>query len=222
MAIRKLRATKAHQIYKTSEGETVPGGSTISKIGEDQSFLINWAWKLGMDGKDHKKVTDYAADIGTVAHFLIECWFKDDTPDMTEFSKAAIDGGGLIFEKFKLSWAQQGLSYVDSELSLVSNEYKYGGTLDIVARDRDKKLVLVDEKSSPRVYGSFYRQLAGYEHLYNETHDEKIDRRVIFRHGKDDPEDTEIRWLDDLSKHWNVFQKQLQLYYAFRDINKKR
>lgn len=222
MAIRKLRATKAHTLYKKKDGSIVPGGSTISKVGEDQSFLIAWSWKLGMEGKDYKKVVDVAADIGSVAHFLIECWFKKDEPDLTEFSKHAIDGGGLIFEKFKASWSQQGLSYVASELSLVSEEYNYGGTLDIVARDKDKKLVLVDEKSSPRVYGSFYRQLAGYEHLWNENNDEKIERRVIFRHGKDDPDDTEVRWLDDMSKHWNVFQKQLDLYYAFRAINKKQ
>ena len=191
------------------------------KIGEDQSFLINWAWKLGLDGKDHKKVTDYAADIGSVAHFLIECWFNQDTPDLCEFSKSAIDAGNLIFEKFKVSWGKNNLTWVASELELVSEEHNYGGTLDIIAKDQDRQLVLVDIKSSPRVYGQFYRQLAGYEHLYNELHDEKIARRVIFRHGKDDPDDTEIRWLDNLDKHWTVFKSQLALYEAFRSINKK-
>ena len=220
--IKRLSVTRSHTIYKTKDGQIVPGGSTISKIGEDQSFLIAWAWKLGQAGEDYKKVTDVAADIGTVAHFLIECWFSDDQPDLSAFSKNAIDQGGKIFEKFKTSWSRHGFKWVASEHSLVSETHKYGGTLDIVARDRDGKLVLLDEKSSGRIYGSFYRQLAGYENLWNENNDEKISRRMIFRHGKDDPDDTEERELGDLEKHFNVFQKQLALYYAFKDINKKK
>lgn len=222
MAVKKLRATKAHTIYKTKDGATVPGGSTISKIGEDQSFLIKWAWNLGMEHTDYKKVTDLAADIGSVAHFLNECWLKGDEADLSDFSKTAIDGGNLIHEKFKVDWNREGFSCVSSELSLVSDTYRYGGTLDIIARDREGKLVLIDEKSSPQIYGSFYRQLAGYENLWNENNEEKITRRVIFRHGKDDPEDSEIRWLPSLDKHFEVFKRQLDLYYAFRSINKKK
>jgi hypothetical protein len=219
--VRKLHATKAHTFYRKKDKSIVPGGSTVSKVGEDQSFLIGWAWKLGIQGEDYKKVVDLAANAGAVAHFLIECWLKGDTPDLSDYSKTAIDIGTKIFEKFKLTWNREGLSLVASELSLVSEELSYGGTLDIVARDRSSDLVLVDEKSSPNIYGSFYRQVAGYENLWNENNAEKISRRVIFRHGKDDPNDTEIRWLDNLDKHLEVFKKQLALYYAFRSINKK-
>jgi hypothetical protein len=221
MALRKLSATRAHVRYKLKDGSICPGGSTISKIGEDQSFLISWAHKLGLDQQDYKKVVDRAADIGSVAHFLIECWLKGDDPDLQEYSKVAIDSGTQVFEKFKTTWNKENLSYVSSELELVSETYRYGGTLDIVARDKDKELVLVDEKSSPQIYGSFYRQLAGYENLWNENNEERIRRRVIFRHGKDNPKDTEVRWLDDLDKHFEVFKRQIDLYYAFRSINKK-
>jgi hypothetical protein len=220
--IRKLSATKAHTLYRKKDGTICPGGSTISKIGEDQSFLISWAWNLGQAGEDYKKVTDVAADIGTVAHFLNECWLTQDEPDLSDFSRTAINGGSMVHEKFKKTWEQEGLSLVHCEHQLVSEQHSYGGTLDIVARDRDGQLVLVDEKSSPRIYGSFYRQLAGYEALWNEHNAEQIARRVIFRHGKVDAEDVEIRWLPDLSKHLNVFYKQLALYYAFREINKKK
>src|SRR5258706_15219635 len=96
----KLSATRAHQIYKTSEGKVVPGGSTIAKIGEDQSFLINWAWKQGCSGEDYKKTTDKAGDIGTVAHFLITCHFKDLTPDFSEFAPDVVDKGKFVFDKF--------------------------------------------------------------------------------------------------------------------------
>ncbi len=220
--VRKLKATRAHTLYKKLDGSICPGGSTISKIGEDQSYLIAWAWGLGLKGEDYKKVTDLAANAGAVAHFLIECWFRGDIPDVSDYSRTAIEIGSKVFEKFKITWTREKLEWVDSEVQLVSDSLSYGGTLDIIGRDSDNKLVLIDEKSSPRIYGSFYRQLAGYENLWNETHEEQISRRVIFRHGKDDPEDIEIRWLGDLEKHMDVFKAQLNLYYAFRAINKKR
>jgi hypothetical protein len=221
MEVKKLKAAKAHIIYKTSDNETVPGGSTISKVGEDMNFLVDWAHKLGLEGINHKKVTDYAADVGSVAHFFIECWFSGDQPDVSEFSRSAIDVASMVFEKFKKAWDKNQLTLVSSEVSLVSDSLRYGGTLDIVARDKDGQLVLGDIKSQPRIYGAVYRQLAGYENLWNERNTEKIERRVVFRFGKEDPDDEEVRWLGDMAPHFEVFQKQLALYYAFRAINKK-
>jgi hypothetical protein len=67
----KLVRNAPHQKYFLSDGTQVPGGSTICKIGDDPSALIHWAWKLGSEGKDYRKERDKAADIGTIAHFLI-------------------------------------------------------------------------------------------------------------------------------------------------------
>lgn len=219
--VRKLSATKAHTLYKKQDGSIVPGGSTICKVGEDQSHLLSWAWKLGLAGEDYNKARDFAADAGSVAHFLIECGFAQDTPDLSDFSRSAIDVGSRVYEMFLRAWSQSGLSFVASEVQLVSESYSYGGTLDLIARDQDSKLCLLDIKSQPRIYGSVYRQIAGYEYLWNEVKEEKIERRVIFRHGKEDSDDIEVRWLGDMEKHFDVFKAQLALYYAFRAINKK-
>lgn len=216
----KLSKKKAHQTYKLADGTYVPGGSTIAKVGEDNSFLINWAWKMGIEGKDYKKVTDEAADIGSVAHFMITCHFKNDDADFSDFSQVAIDGGEKIFDKFLNTWAEEEYTYVGNEVELVSEYHKYGGTLDLIARDRKGRLILIDEKSSPRIYPSFYRQVAAYRNLWDENNLEKIHKCVIFRHGKVNPNDTEIRPLPaDTSKHFNVFLKQLALYYAFKELN---
>ena len=219
--VKKLSSTKAHTLYKKLDGTIVPGGSTICKVGEDQSNLISWAWNLGMQGEDYKKVKDKAADIGSVAHFLIESHFQQYTPNLSDFSRDAIEVASQVFEKFLRAWQDSKLTWVDSEVSLVSESYSYGGTLDIIARDESGKLVLIDIKSQPRIYGSVYRQIAGYEYLWNEVKEEKIEKRVIFRHGKEDPDDIEVRWLGDMEKHFDVFKAQLALYYAFRAINKK-
>lgn len=214
---RRLSRKSAHQVYRTKDGKVVPGASTISKIGEDQSFLIAWAHKQGTEGLDYRKTTDEAAGIGSVAHFLITCHFKGDEADLDEFTPVEVEKGTQVFQKFLETWAEMELSFVANELELVS-ELGYGGTIDIIARDKSGKLVLCDEKSSPRIYGHFYRQVAGYENLWNENNSEKIARRVIFRHGKKDPNDTEVRWIGSTEKHFDVFKCQLALYQAQKKL----
>lgn len=216
----KLSKEKSHQIYKLMDGTVVPGGSTISKIGEDQGFLINWAWKQGCEGKDYKKITDKAADIGSVAHHMITCHFKKVDPDFTDYSSAVIEKAKFVFDKFVTAWNDEDLTYVANEVELVSETHKYGGTLDLVGRDVKGRLWLIDVKSSPRIYPSFYRQVAAYRELWNENNSEKIQKCVIFRHGKTNPKDSEVRPLpDDIEKHFDVFLAQLQLYYAFKTLN---
>lgn len=219
--VKKLSATKAHTLYRKQDGTIVPGGSTICKVGEDQSHLISWAWNLGQKGEDYRKVTDFAADAGSVAHFLIQCGFEGEQPDLSDYSRSAIDVGSQIYDKFQRAWGDSQLEWVASEVQLVSENFNYGGTLDLIARDKSGALCLIDIKSQPRIYGSVYRQIAGYEYLWNEVKEEKLSKRVVFRHGKEDPDDIEVRWLGDMTKHWEVFQSQLNLYYAFRALNKK-
>lgn len=172
---------------------------------------------MGTEGKDYRKVTDEAAGIGSVAHFLITCHFKNDEADLSDFNQIEIDTGYKVFQKFLQTWEESELTFVANELELVS-EKGYGGTIDLIARDKKGQLILCDEKSSPRIYGHFYRQVAGYENLWNENNEEKIVRRVIFRHGKKDPEDTETRWIGPVDKHFKVFLAQLALYKAMHEL----
>jgi hypothetical protein len=214
----KLRATRAHQLYKTAEGKVVPGGSTVAGVGEDQGFLINWAWKQGCAGEDYKKVTDKASDIGTVAHFLITCHFNGDTPDFSEFAPDTVEKGHFVFSKFVKEWQERELEFVANEVELVSNAHGYGGTLDLIARDKSKDLLLLDIKSSPRIYPKFFRQVAGYAELWNENNLEKISKCYIFRHGKVDPDDTEVRRVYKQDLHFEVFLAQLNLYNKFKKL----
>jgi hypothetical protein len=218
----RLSKKKSHQIYRLKDGTVVPGGSTISKVGEDQGFLINWAWNQGREGLDYKKTTDEAANIGSVAHFLITCYFNGDTPDFSEFSKVEIDKGQMVFDKFLETWNESGMEFVANEVQLVSEKYRYGGTLDLIGRHPTKGLTLVDEKSSPSIYGHFYRQVASYKELWNENNpDDPIERAMIFRHGKKSVEDIEVRQLPrDMSAHFEVFKAQLALYYAFKNVQR--
>lgn len=218
----KFAKTRAHQTYRLKDGTKVPGASTVAKIGDDPSALIHWAWTCGMNGQDYKKVREQAADIGTLAHFMVECHLRGQEPDTSEFSKADIDRAETAFMKFLEFWQTNGLTVSgEPEVQLVSEKYKYGGTLDLPATDRDGGLVLLDWKTSGAIYDTHLSQLAGYEGLWNENHpDRPITRRAIVRIGKEDVGDFEYRWLADLSKHLEAFRAKAALYHALKECRK--
>jgi hypothetical protein len=211
----RLEKTRAHQKYPLKDGTDVPGASTIAKLGEDTNGLIHWAWNLGMEGQDYRKVRDKAADIGTVAHFLIECFLHGHEADLSEYSAADIERAWVSFGNFKNWWDSEGFTIIEPEVQLVSEEYLFGGTIDAPSRDRDGKVVLLDWKTSKAINNAHRVQLAGYEQLWNENRpDMPIERRAIVRIGKESPDDFEVSEPSNIGAYWEVFKAKLFLHYA--------
>ncbi len=68
-----------------------------------------------------------------------------------------------------LKWqAQNHIEILEQEVQLVSEEFKYGGTLDAVGFANDK-YVLLDWKTSKGVYKNYLLQLAAYLRLWDEN-----------------------------------------------------
>jgi hypothetical protein len=211
----RLEKTRSHQKYILKDGTQVPGASTIAKIGDDGSSLIHWAWDLGHRGLDYRKVRDQAADIGTIAHFLIECFLHGHEADLSEFSPADIERAQTAFRNFKVWWDHEGLTVLEPEVQLVSETHMFGGTIDAPSRDKDGKIVLLDWKTSKGIWPAHKFQLAAYEQLWNENRpDMKVQRRGIVRIGKDSADDFEVAWMFSAEPEWVVFQKRLELYYT--------
>lgn len=213
----KLVRNAPHQKYHLADGTQVPGGSTICKIGDDAGALIHWAWNLGREGKDYRKERDKAADIGTIAHFLIECYLNGQVADLEDYIQSDIDKALVCYNKFADWWHEQNLEKVATEIQLVNEPYKYGGTIDLIANDKDGNHILIDFKTSKKISDSYWRQCAGYAQLWNENNfGKRITKYAIVRIGKEDEGDFEVVWKDDLSKEWFVFQKQVDLYWAMK------
>jgi hypothetical protein len=217
----KLVRNAPHQKYFLSDGKTqVPGGSTICKIGDDPAALIHWAWNLGREGKDYKKERDKAADVGTIAHFLIECFLNEQVADLSDYDQADIDKALVCYNKFHDWWNEQSLEKVATEIQLVHNAARYGGTIDLVAKRSNGDHVLIDFKTSKKISDSYWRQCAGYAALWDHNQEYKADQRIkdhcIVRIGKQDEGDFEVVWKPDLLKEWDVFQKQVDLYWALQ------
>jgi len=216
----KLDRHKEHQKYHLSDGTQVPGGSTISKIGDDAGALIHWAWKLGCEGKNYRDVSKEACDIGTLAHFYIECFLNNQVADLSDYTQEERDKALVCYHKFLEWWETQDLEVVATEIQLVNEAFRYGGTIDLIAKRKNGDHVLLDFKTSKKISESYWRQCAGYAQLWNE-HDsgscyDWITSHAIVRIGKEDENDFEVVWRDDLSKEWFVFQRQVDLYWALK------
>jgi hypothetical protein len=214
----KLDRHKEHQKYHLSDGTQVPGGSTISKIGDDAGALIHWAWKLGCEGKNYRDVSKEACDIGTLAHFYIECFLNNQVADLSDYTQEERDKALVCYHKFLEWWETQDLEVVATEIQLVSEVCRYGGTIDLIAKRKNGDHVLLDFKTSKKISESYWRQAAGYAGLWNQDKDECdcIKEYAIVRIGKEEEGDFEVVWKDDLSKEWEVFQKQVDLYWAMK------
>lgn len=214
----KFSRDRGHIRYRLKDGSIVPGASTIGKIGDGADALIHWAWQCGMEDKDYRKVRDNAADIGTIAHFLIECHIKGHEPDTSELSPADVSKAENSFLKSLEWWDASGLKPIgDSEVQLVSERHRYGGTIDLPCIDGDGKRVIVDWKTSNAIYDSHQSQLAGYWALWNENRpSEQADRCIIVRIGKSEANDLEVREVHNPDMWFDVFKAQLGLYWARR------
>jgi len=214
-----MSKVEIHRRYVNKEGIQVPGVTTILNL-LAKPALIHWAWEQGCQGLDYRKVRDKASDIGTLAHYLIECEIKGEEPDTSEYSEKDIDKAENAFLAW-LEWkdSKGKIETVASEIPLISERYQYGGTLDWVLK-QNGNVILVDFKTSNRVYDEMTYQLAAYRHLWNENNpDKKIKECYILRIGKEDGE-FEQRRFKNLDREFQIFLHLLKIYKLQKEIKR--
>jgi hypothetical protein len=214
----KLEKTKSHQTYKTKDGVKVPGVTTVLGI-INKPALLAWAWQCGVDGIDFRKSKDKAADIGTIAHFLIECHLKGQEADTSDFSPADVSKAENAVIKFMSWWDAGKFKVVASEAQLVSENYRYGGTLDIVAKDSQGITSLIDLKTGKGIYNEMWHQVNGaYRQLWDELHpDDEVERVIICRIGKEEVGDFETQERIVAGRDFEIFKAALDLYRLIKD-----
>lgn len=179
--LEKSAKAKVHTRYKNAAGKIVPSVTTIigGNLGWNKGVLLGWTKKMMRQGIDPDKVRDAAADVGTLAHALIEEYITERAPhletvpvDREEYSPAHLKLALNAFDAF-LNWAETWeidfeSPEVRSEKRLVSEWYQFGGTLDWIAPLKGE-LVLIDFKTSNGLYVEHRIQLAAYQYLYKEV-----------------------------------------------------
>ena len=199
-------------IYRNSKGEVLPGVTTI--INQlDKPALIQWAWKLGKEGKDWKAERDSAGDIGTLVHELVMSYWTKEEVDLSGYTLEQCDMARTCAEKIH-SWTDlEDIEPILVEIPLVSEVYKFGGQPDLYAKVNGRNR-LIDIKTSSGIYDSHWLQDAAYGILLRAARGFKVDEYQILWLPKDNRFDCPIR--TDLRKEQKIFRHLLGIYQLRR------
>ena len=177
---RAITRSASHQY--TYDGNTYPGVTTVLKVLDKSDALMAWAARqtaeaalenldtlqglrdtVGPEGVVKALTSrsswkrDEAAQLGSDVHGLADD-HVNGRPLPANLPKAITDRVAAYADW----WQQSGWSLRASEAMLVHPAFGYGGTLDLLARDRDGRTVLADLKTGKGVYREAVLQLTAY------------------------------------------------------------
>lgn len=205
---------KAHKRYELKDGTYIPGATTITGL-ENKPFLVKWANNLGLQGIDSNKYVDHLANIGTLAHEIIEYELTERTIDFLDYTPNEIKMAKNSVNKFHKWKDQNEFEVIKCEISLVSEIHKFGGTADIYCILNGKK-TLIDLKTGKAIYPEHFCQVSAYEQLLIENGYPVEDVRIL-RIGRDESEGFDDLGVPLRDLHWQKFLRLKDIYY----INKK-
>lgn len=204
--------------YKNADGKPLQGVTTVlnNNLAWNKGALIGWAYKRGKEGKPLRDQD--ALDIGTIAHQWVEADIKGKPfkmPDITQEIKDKIENSFLAY----LEWKEQvKFKLIQSELSLISETYQFGGTIDIIGEVNGKPAI-IDLKTSEEIYIDHKIQVAAYKNIYNEVFfDNPITMVYILKLGKKDG-GFSYHYLPNLDKEWECFLVLLAMEEFRKQLN---
>ncbi len=202
---------QAHQRYYAADGGWLPGVTTIIGI-LAKPALVPWANMLGLQGISTDKYVGEAAATGALAHYRIECELKGAEPVLEDYTPAQLARSAHSVNAYH-GWLRQHRSRPElMEAQLVSEEHRYGGTIDCYG-PVDGLPTLLDFKTSSGIYHEHKIQAAAYWHLLVENgHPVKGIR--ILRIPRVESEGLEEHVLTGAETllNWKIFQACLQIY----------
>lgn len=209
------KIAKAHTVYKTSDGKRVPGATTITGL-LNKPYLITWANKLGLEGIDSTKYRDEAANVGTLAHAMIQAHLEGATVDESQFSPIDVDlAQNAVISYFE--WEKQHkIEPLKCEVPMVSDTKLYGGTIDCYCM-LDGVPTLLDFKTGKAIYDEYFVQLSAYKELLIENGC-PVEQCRILRVGRDETEGFEERTVTDTRLYYQIFQNLLDVYYLKKQL----
>jgi len=191
---------KGH-VYTTPSGEMYTGVTTILGV-RSKDFLLWWSVKemytymsknwdinkqytekekddlLLLGKKAHTMKSKDALNTGTIVHDWIEKHIIDPTHPMPDDPVIR-----SIVEPFVAWEALSGVGWLKTELVVASHAHQFAGTLDALAIV-DKKLTLLDFKTSSQMSEEYFLQTAGYQIALEEM-GVVPEQRMIIRIPKD-------------------------------------
>lgn len=204
--------------YNINGKEYVSVTTVLSVL--SKPFLTNWKVKLGKEESD--KISGEAADIGKQVHQALEIvvlhqlgFLGSPFPKLTKDEKKIVQNAMNEY----LKWQKKtGFKPISPEMTVHSETYGYAGTLDCVGTIGDE-IVIIDWKTSKRIYKDYYLQLAAYRDAYSEMEMKLPTQMYIFRFSKTEKGKSEIIKITyaDSIKYFDLFVEALDLWRFMND-----
>lgn len=207
----------AHTIYRTKDETRVKSVTTIigNQLGWSKNGLIGWNVKLMKQGINPYVELKKAGRIGTLAHIMIEQFIKGGSVNLDGYSPGEISKAKTAYYGFYKWFKDNDVKFLETEMQLVSDKYKFGGTFDAVAVVNGK-IMLLDWKTTNACHDEFIIQLAAYRQLWAENNEYdtiKIKGAILLRLDKDEKGVYEANYfkLKDLDWGWRIFKLILKI-----------
>lgn len=234
--------------YTLKDGTIVPSVTTIIGRFKESGALIHWAAGQAADHvlkgvqaeinagssavspelvaslcasakSAYRETRDAAAAAGTLAHGLIEADILGH-PVTIEGSPELVAKARSAYEAYR-SWADgQRLKFLWTEMPLISEKYRFGGTPDALAI-AGNNIVLCDWKTSNSVYGDYLIQLAAYKQLVEENQPGvEITGFYLCRFAKENA-DFAVHHYPELKEAWRMFELLREAYELDKALKKR-
>jgi len=208
------KKTKAHTRYRNKANDIVVGVTTITGI-LNKPALVRWANNLGLKGIDSTKYVDDLANVGTLAHLMVENYLNLQETDFSDFTQNERDRAENAIIKF-FAWEKENdFEMIGTEMKLISEEHQFGGQCDIYGELNGKK-TLIDLKTSKACYSEHYTQVSAYRALLEENGYPVEDTRIL-RIGREEKEGFDDLHVPNIDLHFKKFLLCLEIY----QLNKK-
>jgi hypothetical protein len=159
----------ATQPYKDRTGKRIPSVTTILSRFKDSGGILYWANQQGLEGKTLDQARVEVTTPGSIGHLMVEAHIcgRDFSPG--EYAPEFVEKARAAFDAY-LTWEKMtAISFRHTEVPLVSDKHRYGGTLDAIGLIGNS-LVLCDWKCANAVYADYLYQLAAYKTLWEENY----------------------------------------------------
>ena len=165
---------------------------------------------------DHKLAAQKAADAGTVAHEMVECWLRKTPFDALKYPDPLREMAEPAFAAF-LQWAEQSrLEVQETEKALVSEKYRFGGTRDAIMVSG--KRAIGDWKTSNAIYPEYLCQLAAYGLLDEEAGNTIDGGYHLVRFSKQAKPDDPVQFSHHYWSHLDAPRKAFLLMRELYDL----
>mgnify|MGYP001796915098 CR=1 FL=1 len=157
---------------RTPDGRRrIPGVTTILGSWGDPNGLMRWYGKLGIDAAEAEAAR--TAHVGHAVHDAIELELHGQDhsdPLLAIEDHASRDQAWKAFEAWT-RWRDElggDLTFLATEVAMsdVATDTPFGGTVDAIARAANGELLVIDWKTSKRLYPKHLTQCAAYADLW--------------------------------------------------------